>query len=69
MLKINADITFIRSREPENMSLEASFLKMVAKATKALIIVETGTYLVPEAQKNGALCLIRFIDRTRNRII
>lgn len=41
----NADITFIRSRDPENMSLEESFLAMIAQATQAEIIVETGTYL------------------------
>ncbi|GMU19738.1 MAG: hypothetical protein AMXMBFR12_09300 [Candidatus Babeliales bacterium] len=41
----NADITFISSRDPENMSLEESFLAMIAQATQAEIIVETGTYL------------------------
>lgn len=41
----DSDITFIRSRELENMSLEESFLAMIAQATQAEIIVETGTYL------------------------
>lgn len=41
----DADITFIRSREPENMSLEDSFLKMIALAfDDAETIIETGTY-------------------------
>lgn len=39
-----AHISFIRSRHPENMSLEESFIKMIAKATLADTIVETGTY-------------------------
>lgn len=40
----NPDISFIRSRHPENMSLEDSFLAMLAAATDAQTFIETGTY-------------------------
>lgn len=40
----NPHITFMRSRNPENMSLEDSFLKMMAEATHAQTFIETGTY-------------------------
>lgn len=46
-----ADITFVRSREPENMSLEESYIKMTARASKATIIVETGTYKGDSTEK------------------
>lgn len=39
-----ASITFIRSREPENMSLEEAYIKMIARACTAETILETGTY-------------------------
>jgi hypothetical protein len=41
----NADITFVCSREPKNMSLEESYIKMIADACNAETIVETGTYM------------------------
>lgn len=46
-----ADITFIRSRDPENMSLEESFIQMIAQATNAEIILETGTYKAQSTKK------------------
>ena len=46
-----ADITFVRSREPENMSLEESYIKMIARASKATTIVETGTYKGDSTEK------------------
>ncbi|CAN5174490.1 hypothetical protein BH09DEP1_BH09DEP1_1160 [soil metagenome] len=46
-----ADINFIRSRDPENMSLEESFIEMIAQASNAQTIVETGTYLGDSTEK------------------
>lgn len=44
-------LTFMRSRCPENMSLEESFIEMIAQATRAQTIVETGTYLGDSTEK------------------
>lgn len=51
----NAHIKLIRSRDPENMSLEKSFIRMIAKATNADTIVETGTYLGDSTEKMADL--------------
>lgn len=50
----SADIIFMRSRDPENMSLEESYIKMIARASKASIIVETGTYKGDSTEKMAA---------------
>ena len=47
----SADIIFLRSRDPENMSLEESYIKMIARASKATTIVETGTYKGDSTEK------------------
>lgn len=49
-----AHIRFMRSRDPESMSLEEPFIKMIAKATSADTIVETGTYLGDTTEKMAA---------------
>lgn len=37
-------ISFVRSRDPENLSLDESYIKMIADAFNAHNFVETGTY-------------------------
>lgn len=38
------DIQFLRSREPESMSLENTFLTMIKSASNINVFIETGTY-------------------------
>lgn len=50
----DAHIKLIRSRDPENMSLEKPFIRMIAKATPAETIVETGTFKGETTEKMAA---------------
>ena len=47
----NPDIAFIESRDIESMSLTAAYLKMVADASAATTLIETGTFEGATVQK------------------